>query len=239
MAEDQRQEKPHNDGWVFQYQLRRCVQVGRCYLPGCCCTNSPQERCNQLYSVYILHNFLNVFINRNTWWWPYKAETRSTVWKWIIVNDEVSLAILLPSVIYNFTAGYVDKRLFPGSSEKFREEQTKTVTKFSPFGVCRRGWKSTWTLAGRSWGVYGSDNKDYHLAARDAARCVRNLQTFFLGVKFLSPYTTSHLRIWQSTSVFTIFIFALFLSLSDSETGYDSMLKDATHYRYITRRIQS
>jgi hypothetical protein len=109
------------------------------------------------------------------------------------------------------TAGYEDKSLLPWSSERFTGEQRKAVTKFSPFGVCRKGQKSTWTLAGRSWGFDGFDNEDCHLAACDAALCVRNFQTFFQDVvKFIFPYTTSHLRRWQSTSVSVTFIFAFF-----------------------------
>jgi len=65
----------------------------------------------------------------------------------------VSLTVLLPSVRYYITEGYVDQSLSPESSENLREGQTKTVTKFSPFGACRRGWKWTWTLAVQSWGV--------------------------------------------------------------------------------------
>ena len=37
---------------------------------------------------------------------------------------------------------------------------------------------------------------------------------------------------------FNNFHLRFFLGLSGSERGYDSMLKDATHYRYINSRIQ-
>jgi hypothetical protein len=47
------------------------------------------------------------------------------------------LTIPLPSVRYHVAVGCVVKSLSPGSFERFREGQTKTVTAFLPFRARR------------------------------------------------------------------------------------------------------